>query len=367
MNKKLLTIAVASVLAGMGGVAHADVAVYGKFHVSWDYDKTSANIAATSANPDKQSYISDNSSRFGFKYTEDLGGGVKALGQWEIAARTDTATALTSNRNSYAGLSSDAVGKVMLGKYDSPFKDASRMVDLFNERIGDTRNVLGANVTTATGGTPAAATGFDRRVSNMVRYDSPTWAGVNFALLYSGGETVTNTSVGSAGVGWSGARAKVGLAYESHGTGVQGAGLSSTETGLRLAGSFTIGSFTLAALYEQLKDIGGNTALGRNSYGLGGQFKMGNNVIKGQYYKADSIDTLTDTGASIMALGYDYNMSKNTTVYVAYAKAKNDANVRGFNVASANGGHGDVLSASNNALNNGTSPSALSTGIEIKF
>jgi predicted porin len=363
MNKKLLSLAVASVLAGLGGVAHADTTVYGKFHVSWDYDKSDTNTPPTSANPDQQSYVSDNSSRFGIKYSEDLGGGVSALGQWEIGARTDTASTLTTNRNSFVGLSSKAAGKVMLGKYDTPYKDAGRMVDLFNERVGDSRNVIGANLTT---GTPAAATGFDRRVNNMVRYDSPTWAGVNFALLYSGGETVTNTSVGSAGVSWAGAGAKVTLAYESHATGLP-APSSETETGMRVAASYSIADFTVGGLYEQLSDIGGNTALSRNTYGLGGQYKMGNHIIKAQYYVADSVDTLTDSGASLWALGYDYNLSKNTLVYVAFAQASNDANVRGFGPASGNGGHGDVLTAANSATNNGVSPSAISTGMEIKF
>lgn len=367
MKNKLLCLAVAGVLAGGVGVVQADVTLYGKAHVSWDYAKSGSNTAATSANPDKQSFVSDNSSRFGVKVSEEISAGVKALAQWEIAARTDTSATLSPNRNSYAGLSSNTAGRVILGKYDTPFKEASRMIDFFHERIGDSRNILGANDTTATGGTAPLATGFDRRTPNMVRYDSPTWAGVNFALLYTGGEGVTNTSVGSGNVGWSGAGAKVALAYESHGTGAAGAGTSSTETGLRLAGSYAIAGFTLGALYEQLKDIGGTSGRDRNSYGLGGQYKMGDNVFKAQYYKAGSIDTLTDSGGSLMAVGYDYNVSKNTTVYVAYAKAENDANVRGFNVASAAANHGDVLAAASVAANNGVSPSAISTGLEIKF
>lgn len=367
MNNMLRTLAIAGAMAGSFNVAQADVTIYGKAHVSWDYDKSGSNAAATtSANPDKQSYVSDNSSRIGVKVLEEVSAGVKATAQWEISARTDNSTALAASRNSYAGLDSNAAGRVILGKYDTPFKEASCLVDLFLDRIGDTRNILGANVAAAPGGTAPPATGFDRRAPNMVRYDSPTWAGVNFALLYSGGETATNASVGSGSVGWSGAGAKAALAYESHGTGAAGAGSSSTETGLRLVGSYAIAGFTVGALYEQLKDIGGTSGRNRNSYGLGGQYKMGNNVFKAQYYKADSIDTLTDTGGSLMAVGYDYNLSKNTTVYVAYAKAKNDANVRGFVVAGANG-HGDVLAAANNVANNGISPSALSTGLEIKF
>jgi predicted porin len=364
MNKKLLSLAIAGVLAGMGTAAQADVTVYGKGHVSWDYAKSDANTTATSANPDKQSYVSDNSSRIGVKVSEDLGGGLKALAQWEIAARTDNSTTLSANRNSFLGLQSDVAGTVMLGKYDSPFKEVSRMVDLFNERVGDSRNVLGVNSTTAV---PSSSTAFDRRTANMVRYVTPSFGGLTVAGQYSGGESVTNTSVSSVNAMWAGAGAKVGLAYETHGTGAAGVGTSSTESGIRLAGSYTVSGFTIAALYETLADLGGVSGADRDSYGLGGQYAMGKHVIKAQYYVADKVKDTTDTGGSLWAVGYDYNFTKNTTWYVAYAQASNDANVRNFAPAGANGGHGDALALANSNANNGVSPSAFSTGMEIKF
>jgi predicted porin len=348
MNKKLLSLAVASVLAGGFGAAQADVSVYGKAHVSWDYQN---NDTATVGAKDTYSYVSDNSSRIGVKVSEDLGGGVKAIAQWEIATRTDESNTMSPNRNSFAGLSG-GFGTVMLGKYDSPFKEIGRMPDQFNERVGDARNIIGN------------LGAWDRRPADMLRYQSPKFGGVVITGQYSNGDSAGGVArQGSANAVWSGGGANVGLAFNVQGV-ANGAGVTEgSETGMRLAGTFKVGGFTIGALFEQLADIGGVSGADRASMGVSGAFGFGNNVVKAQYFMTDEIDGSIETGGNIMAIGYDYNFSKATTGYVAYSVASNDANTALITPSSNNGGHGETVPG----VTNGGSPNAFSVGLEMKF
>ncbi len=357
MNKKILSLAVAGVLAGGFGAAQADVTVYGKAHVSWDYQQNDTSAANAK---DTYSYVSDNSSRIGVKVSEDLGAGMKAIAQWEISARTDESAAMSPNRNSFAGLSG-GFGTVMLGKYDSPFKEIGRMPDQFNERVGDARTIIGNGGST---GSPNS-TSWDRRVGDMLRYQSPKFGGVVITGQYSGNDSGTSSTAyngqrqGSASVVWSGGPANVGFAYNVQSV----TGGAESETGMRLAGTFKFGSFTLGALFEQLADIGGTSGADRASMGVSGAFGFGNNVVKAQYFLTDEIDGLPETGGNIMAIGYDYNFSKSTTGYVAYAVASNDDNTDVYTPSSSDGGHGETVPG----VTNGGSPNALSVGLEIKF
>jgi predicted porin len=349
MNKKLLTVAIGAALA-VPMLAQADATVYGKAHVSWDYQ---TNDTSTANAQDTFSYVSDNSTRIGVKASEDLGGGTKALFQVEISTPTDTAAAMTVNRNSYLGLGG-VFGTIMLGKYDSPFKEVGRIADPFNDRVGDARNVIG------NGGT---ANTWDRRVANMVRYASPTFGGVTIVAQYSGSDSAAagTGEQGSASVMWKAGGATVGAAYDVQST---AAGTEGFETGYRFAGTFNFGMFTVGGLYEQLADVGGTSGNDRSAYGMSASVTLAQkNVIKAQYYVADSFDPAPDTGGSLWAVGYDYKFSKTTTGYVAYAQASNDANVNTYIPSSSNGGHGQAVTG----VTNGGSPNALSVGLEMVF
>ncbi len=362
MNKKLLTLAVGAALAAGMSVAQAEVAVYGKAHVSIDLQDNDTGTEET--------FVSDNSSRFGVRASEDLGGGLKGLAQWEIGARTDTNTGLSTNRNSFIGLGSDAMGTIRVGKYDTPYKDIGRKADLFNERVGDSRNVIGLGSDDGS---------FDARVSNMVRYDTPSFGGLQVAVLYSVDEgntstataaaTALSTQTRSASASYQGGPLFAALGYEEHNT-VDGA---DNETGIRLGVGFKTGALTINALYETLSDIGNDVVAGIavpgvdiDNYGVGAAFKFGNATAKAQYYlsETDVAAGAASEDSSLMAVGLDYAFSKTVTGYVAYAQADNDATTR-TNVASSNGGHGDILAVPGTAV--GAGPSAFSVGMEMNF
>lgn len=363
MNKKLLSAAVGAAFFAAGSLAsHAATTLYGHMHLSWD---KLDNDATT--NPVDRSFISSNSTRIGVKGDEDLGGGLKAIWQIETGALgVDEATNGFGGdlRNSFVGFSNSGWGTVKIGRHDTPFKDLGRRLDNFNEQVGDARNMFGMGT-------------FDKRPKNMVRYESPTFGGMNFSALQSsndGDETTAGTqSVTSLGANWTAGPLFVGAAYETHSTGLGAtAGTEDKEKGIRLAASYAMGDLVLGVMYEMLNDIAGASDVDQNTYGLFGSFKMGNNKLKAHWINADDADCpstiiCTATGATMIAIGVDHAMSKTVTTYLNYAQVDNDADttlgtgsLRG--VVSGNGGHGEVVT-----VPVGRDPTGLSVGVIMKF
>ena len=347
MNKKLLAVAVGAVLsAGAMVTVQADTTVYGHFHLS--YDRTDNDVA-------KESAMANNSSRFGIKGDEDLGGGMKAIYQIEsgIFNVDDGAGGLGATlRNTFVGLSG-AWGAAKLGRHDTPTKDLGRAIDRFNEQVGDARNLIGNKGN------------FDSRVSNMVRYESPKIAGgLTFNALHTsnnGAELGPNTAekVTSANVIWNQGPVFAGVAYQTQ------ANTTGTEdpSSIRVAGRFDFGMGDAGAYYEKMKDLSGVDGRDQSVYGVFGSVKFaGAFRVKGQYYKADDVDnTAAVDGAKMYAVGLNYDIGKKTQIYTNYAKTKNDSGAN-YAVTSGPGGHGESLTVAN-----GNKISAVSVGMIIDF
>jgi len=138
MNKKVMAMAVAGAL-GAPLAAHAQSSnfqIYGVLDLSaeaLDYKSTTA-LTATSANggpnavgEQKKTDLYSQSSRIGFRGTEDLGGGLKAWFQVESGVDADGRKNNNSNdagfgsRNTGAGLQG-GWGQFLFGNWDSPYK-----------------------------------------------------------------------------------------------------------------------------------------------------------------------------------------------------------------------------------------------------
>jgi predicted porin len=361
MNKKLLSLAVAGVLAGGIGIAQADVTVYGLAHVSIDKVKNTGNASSDNV------VVASNSSRLGFKGSEDLGSGLKAIWQMEnqLNMDNDNSSGAFSSRNRHVGLSG-GFGTFIMGVQDSPFKSVGRSVELFPEYVGDARNL------TSGGGDQA---GWDQRPESSVMYSTPSMGGFGINVLYSAengsststpaGTTTTDNNdnrIYSLSGTYKGGPVSVGLGYEIHNVAPAIAG-GDNEEGLRLAVSGTFGPARVVGLYQQVKNLSGAANADRTTYGVGAAFTFGGSVIKAQYYMADDLDSDTTgtSGAKMMAVGYDYNFSKTTTAYVAYAKTTNDDGATTtFQVNS--GGHGDASTVAA-----GADPYVASIGMIVKF
>ena len=363
MNKNILAIAIAAAVAAPSAFAAATV--YGLAHMSVD----AVSNAAQGTENGSVTSLSSNSSRLGIKGSEDLGAGLKAVYQFETTLALDgdhsaangTGSGFLGQRNSFVGLGG-GFGTVLLGIHDTPYKLMARNYDLFGDRVGDTRTL------TRTGGFGVTnVTGFDERPNNVVAYVSPSFNGIQATLAYVADEknsksTANDATAFSAGVGYKAGKLNIDAAYETHGKGHHNAtATAKTMSGVRLGAAYDFGMVKLNAFYaNQDAAVAADTVKARNIYGIGAGVKVGAaGVAKAQYFVADKFNS-ADNGASLIAVGYDHNMSKNTTVYAAYALTDN-ANAANYQV-NGGGGHGETTT-----VNNGKDPSAFSVGVIHKF
>ena len=313
--------------------AAADVKLYGKVHVSVDSLDAKGAGTGGDATSRKNTYVSSNGSRWGLDVSEKLGGSLAAIARLEQQIAVDGDTTSQDARNRYVGLKGN-FGTILAGIHDTPFKELSGKVELFPDYVGYNRNIL----------KPSANSGqnWDLRTANSIRYQTPSFNGLQAIYQYSA-DTTASTSVednrrraDSLSLEYNGGPLYLAYARESHRLNTIADGGNPTETGQRLAGSYSFGALKLVALYQDLKDLGGTAAgaasIKRKSWGVGGAYTAGNNVFKLQYYKADDLSNDTagasqpETGAKMWTVGWDHLFSKTTRVYVAYAKTGNAAN-----------------------------------------
>src|SRR3990167_6336854 len=110
MKKKLLMAAVgAALVVGPMVAANAAATLYGRFHLSMDRQDNGGDPAI------EQGLISSNTSRFGIKGDEDLGGGLKSIYQMETSFTADEGGGSLAGRNTFVGLAGE-MGTVKIGR-----------------------------------------------------------------------------------------------------------------------------------------------------------------------------------------------------------------------------------------------------------
>ncbi len=337
MQKKLIALAVAGLVSTGAYAQSSAVTVYGVADLSFDSVATSGGAAG--AKTGSYTRVSSNSSYIGFKGTEDLGNGLKALFQFETGVNADAAGALfgAAKRDTYAGLSG-AFGDIKLGTLTTPTRSLGSAIDV--------------NAGWASIGSSAALTnlsGFDTRQNNTALYTSPTFSGFNVAAAYISGEDRTansnpaklNTKAWDLGATYNNGPILVGLTYAN----AKSRDVADTQVkNTRLAGAYDFGVGSVRALFNSTKNqnnIGLNAK--QNVWGLGGTFNAApNGKVVAQYYKAKNINNTTGTGAKLFELGYEHSFSKRTMLKVVYARINNDT-AAAFNFANAvNNVAGDV-------------------------
>lgn len=387
-QKKLIIVALAAAitLPVSAFADNANFTFYGKADVSYDSvntgnGTTTANGATAIAGVTKR-VVSSNVSKFGFKGTEDLGDGLSAIWQVEQQINIDDAAKNTfASRNTFAGLKSESLGTVLFGIHDTPYKIATRKLDVFGDSIADNRALLGAPksatftaATATTAGAPgfagASSQGFELRPTDVLAYISPALAGVTAAVAtvnlseanYS--NVTKNNSALSLAAMYDVAPFYGSVAHESHTLETVAAGAKESAT--RLGFGFTQEKFSVGLVYEKTTDNLGAAQInkyGHNAFYVSGKYNIGNDAVKLAYGKAGVLGTDTaqvvNSGASQVSVGYDHGLSKHTKVYAIYTRISNGKGINyGFSQSS-------IAAASNSGF--GTSPSVLSLGLQHSF
>jgi len=355
MNKKLLAVAIAGALA-MPAAAMADATVYGKVHISvesyshGDYElDTDPGTTGNQSAGGKGLEMSNNSSRLGFKGSDDLGGGLTAVWQYEFSVNPVESAAVNANRNSFAGLKG-GFGTVLLGRHDSPSKSVSRKADFFVDQIGDSRVIVRGDVL---GGSNVD---MEDRNTQMLMYITPKLGAIEARLQYvpdTNTDDDNDASKLNASVSYGQGPLYVGLGYNSEQVNGE------TGTGYTLVGTYKMDALKFAAQYTSVSNatFAASNELDWTAYGVGASFDLGGgNILKAQYF-ANDVDA-DDANSSLIAVGYDKKFTKQTTAYVSYASVSNDDNIGA--TVTVGTGHGGL---GTNAVQGGETSSALSVGV----
>lgn len=319
MKKKLIFMAVATALSTPAFADNANVTVYGKAFMTFDQKSSDA---AGSVNIMR---VNTNASRFGIKGSEDLGEGMKAVYQFEVQMDADGngGNGLgNGSRNSGAGVEGD-FGKVMFGIWDTPFKAAHNKIELFD----NTTNWSSTKVIGQTKGLD-----YNTRQKNMVQYWSPKLGElVSLSALYAPDEArtaatpttpATNKTVMSVAATVELDDIYAAVAYESR---PDQSIAGTTDSAIRLVGSYTYDMFTLGGLYETFKtNTGATTSIKSRNGEVVAKVKFDSSALALSYAKAGSTAAAGTVANSITqsTLKYSNNYSKRTEMFVAYSRNK---------------------------------------------
>lgn len=322
MKKSLIALAV---LAASGvASAQSTVTLYGLIDIHAASMKHEVNGAGTS-----QAVINGgglNTSRFGLKGSEDLGGGLKAnfvleggfdpstgVANSYTNPYTGTTSSSTFGRQSWVGLSG-GFGEVKLGKMWTPYDEVK----------GSGAAGFDANIFA-----PATyvwlSNNYQDRPGNSVYYSTPSLSGFSAAALYSFGENKTATvdagKIASVNLAYAGGPFAAAVSYQTEKA--TGAAVSGKYT--QLNGSYDFGIVKLLAAYGRVKNV--DPAVSKtNEYQIGLDFPVNSVLtISGGY--AHSKDDVAGGGENTrkgFGLAGLYALSKRTNLYAGFNTAKGE-------------------------------------------
>ena len=281
--------AIALAAAPAAAQAPGGVALYGRLDTSIDFaDNGAASVVG----------VTGNSSRWGMRGSEDLGGGLSAFFVLESGFGSDDgdvpSSAATFDRTSIVGLGT-GLGQFRLGRDYTPFYTlVLRRFDPFGD--------VGA-------GRSSDAMPSPRRESNALLWISPRLAGIEAQAMLVAGEAAGDPGAGDA----------AGLSVDwQHGPFAAGAGLhrrtasAYDETDRIVVASWEIGAIRLAAQYSDYERSDGSLA--SSSWGASATIRVaGGEVLVSFIDYRDALDRRGD--AAKLALGYFHRLSKRSSLY----------------------------------------------------
>ncbi|MFZ2295202.1 MAG: porin [Polaromonas sp.] len=335
MKKSLITLAALS-FAGAAS-AQSSVTLYGVADIFFGQTEKGApgkQVKQTVVDTDGAS-----SSRWGFKGSEDLGGGLKANFVLEGGMKMDTGEQKTAgsifDRVATVGLSG-AFGAVTMGRQATPY-DALRSS---TNNTYDTKALTATDTVWGKDKNYSEVAAYESRLSNSIAFTSANYSGFSGAVAVNFGENkglgLNNVSVDagqavSLHAKYASGPLLVGVAYQEQKT--QNAATTAASTGTfstkytLIAGSYDFGLAKLTAGYNTAKDDATNAKDKQYQVGVTVPFSKAGSVAFG-YAKGDGEiagkDGKNGSGYSVVGV---YDLSKRTTLYAGWmdTKAKNAA------------------------------------------
>ncbi|MEN3372629.1 porin [Dechloromonas sp. ZS-1] len=388
MQKKIIALALAAVAGS--AAAQTNVTIYGV---------ADAGFASVSASGAKRTsaIVSGglSGSRIGFKGTEDLGNGLKALFTLEYGLAIDQNSFIgdqSSNqaRQQLVGLTSDKFGTVVAGYLQTAGYDFACAT---NPLAGGPLD----GYTLVSGGSALLSCGAKGRASNAVAYVSPNFGGLTLSYNHARVTEIagaTNTkdiyanllaasyengpiSAGAIYSKISGNNAGVDLSGDSNTVYQNGVGTSTPGSASFLAkdlvewgvrGSYNFGVAKLNASYQvaDSKATDGKNKKWQVSATVPTTATGAAHVM----YAKNKMDenTTSNDGTSAWTLAYTHGLSKRTTLYTGYTRLSNQDNAKlgAFGIYEA-GNSNAYVGKDSIAPATGGNSSIFAMGINHKF
>ena len=377
MKKSLVALAVAGL--STAALAQSNVTIYGTADVSAQGTNASQHVGASGGTTGGAFNLKANDSSIGFKGTEDLGNGLKALFQAESyvnltggqqGVATNNGNLFGTMKDSYVGLN-NKYGSVLAGYLSTPYRATVNSFDVFPGDRSDSviENIIGKQRFGSRNGDGAGLTTGYVQADSTVRatalaYAMPTLYGIDGSIAFTGSNnngtnnqtinqvgSTTQTTLGlqnalAMNLGWSGygvavkgaySQAKINASlqdstgavattpfngYTSYLVGVQYTGVPGLKTGVLFNRNSvgTNGEGNLGAMKGT-----------NNQVWAGASYRFGNNEPRISYVSTSNTNGLGaqgygQDGGTQWNLGWGYYLSKRSQVYGMVTQYKNNAN-----------------------------------------
>jgi predicted porin len=352
MIKKILPAMIGVALAGGMAVVQADVTVMG--HI--DTSITSDDIDGGQGDDDTN--FTCTTCSVGFKGSEDLGNGLKAV--FKLDFQYDTTEANDpglKDRDQWMGLAGN-FGRVVVGTISTPYKSYGAKIDpLYRTALQGRDHGLQSIYHSKAGEE------LQGRADNTARYDSPSWNGLKLAAFYTldSDDDVEDDNPYGAGVSYeNGGILAFGSWQTNNGGNSNPAG---EQTAWKVGGKWTLNNFAVMGQYENGNEDTTDTDF--YHWTVAASYTMGNNLLYAGYGAANADgDVEDDKDATSYTIAAVHNMSKRTSVYLGYTTSDCDAS--GSNLGQL-GSYASVCSAVEQSSTEGGDNTRIALGMKHKF
>jgi predicted porin len=356
MQKKIIALAVAGLVSG-AAFAQANVTISGQMRVAIDNASAGGCSAAGCVNLTSRTRVTDQNSNLRFAGEEALGNGTSAWFQVESAIGTTNNTGTTGGnapaatstgigtRNTALGLKGNW-GTAMVGKWDVHYSTMAG-IDINGLAGGLAISANSIDLTQTINGVAVTGSGRD---NNVAAYVSPTWNGFKFLLGYTFITETAAAGLNAKDAGWtfnpSYTNGPITLAWSylnvKNAGATNVAGVSGVDARSNKAGgayTFPMG-LKIGLIWDKSKVINDNAAvtsginpggyIERTSWTLPISYRMAAHNFSFTWGKAGNVNSdagnRSATGAKMTMLGYEYSMSKRTTLGLTWVQMSNDTN-----------------------------------------
>jgi predicted porin len=358
--KKILPVMIGAALAGGMTAAAADVTVFG--HIDTSIVNFDVDVPTGSSFDGKDTNLVCTTCSIGFKGSEDLGNGLKAIFQLDFQYDTtvrnegdgdgddgDNNNSGLLDRDQWLGLAG-GFGKVRIGTISTVYKSHGAMIDPLYRMVVQGRSVgMQSNLHNGAGEELGA------RSTNTIRWDSTDFNGLKIGAFYTldGDETTDGEDDDPYGIGASYENGGI-LVFADYEDNNQGSADEPLDA-WKIGGKYSMNNFAVMGQYEDIGDHDDDVTV----WHIGGSYTMGSNMLYLGYGEGEvEYPGGGDDGYSSITLAGTHSMSKRTKVYAAYTTTDCDARFDSAN---------DAVDICEDVASNGGDLSAFAVGVKHKF